>query len=436
MKKNNIVKVLSIISVLALSISISACNGDNESKEETDESVASLSEESTENEDAEPSGLVSEMKKEKKNPEEDTGPIPEIEDPTPDNYGETVNGVFIYNDVGYELFYGDEEMAEEYAHTISDIKTALGDKIKVYNLVVPTHVGVDLPDKFNDLCSSQDTYLNKIVNSYTADVIGVNAYNKIVHHRNEYLYFNSDHHWTALGAYYAYRAFANTAGIDPIDLKDLNEDKIEGYTGSLVSFSGVETLKEDYVSYYTTNQDIDCTLYDEYGQNPQDYLLIHSYVEGSNSYGVFLGGDQPLLVTKNSEGNGKKIAVIKESYGNALAPFFAYTYSEAHFIDFRYADINLKSYLEQNGIDEVIFFNNAMASATPANLDSLRSLVSNNSNYTEAEESYDDEDNADDNEEYDNENYDYDENDYYNDNDDDYYDDYYDGNDENYDEYE
>ena len=136
-------------------------------------------------------------------------------------------------------------------------------------------------------------------------------------------------------------------------------------------------MKEDYVTYYTTDNDIDCTLYDEYGGNPQDYMLIHSYAEGSNSYGVFLGGDQPLVVTKNNKGNGKKIAVVKESYGNAFSPFIAYTYSEAHFIDFRYANINLKSYLEENGIDEVIFFNNAMASATEANLDSLRSLVGN-----------------------------------------------------------
>ncbi len=376
MKKNNLIKILSVISVLALSVSISACNGDNEN-EDSEGSVSSFSEESTENEDTESSDTVSEIKKETSKSEEDTGPIPEIEDPTPDNYGETVNGVFVYNDVAYELFYGSEEMAEEYAHTISDIKTALGDKVRVYNVVAPTHVGVDLPDKFDDLCSSQETYLNKIVNSYTADVIGVNTYNKIVHHRNEYLYFNSDHHWTALGAYYAYRAFTNAAGIEPVELKNLNEDKIEGFIGSFATFSGLDTLKEDYVTYYTTDNDIDCTLYDEYGGNPQDYMLIHSYAEGSNSYGVFLGGDQPLVVTKNNKGNGKKIAVVKESYGNAFSPFIAYTYSEAHFIDFRYANINLKSYLEENGIDEVIFFNNAMASATEANLDSLRSLVGN-----------------------------------------------------------
>lgn len=301
--------------------------------------------------------------------------IPAVNDPTPDNEGETVNGIFVYNNVAYELFYGSEGMAEYYAHTISDIKSALGDDIKVYNVVVPTHVGVDLPDKFEDLCSSQEDYLNKIVSSYTSDVIGVNAYSKLMHHRNEYLYFNSDHHWTALAAYYAYTEFTKAAGIDPVELDNLDKDVIEDFTGSLAYDTGLDDLKTDYVEYYTPKNDIDCTKYDSYGEDPEDFMLIHSYAGGVNSYGVFLGGDNPLLVAKNENGNGKKIAVVKESYGNAFAPFIAYTYSETHIIDFRYFDLDLKSYLEENGIDEIIFINNSMASATDTRCEELAGLI-------------------------------------------------------------
>ena len=90
---------------------------------------------------------------------------------------------------------------------------------------------------------------------------------------------------------------------------------------------------------------------------------------------LVLGGDVPIMVTKNSHGNGKKIAVLKESYGNAFSPFISYTYSETHLIDFRYAKIDLKSYLEKNGITDVIIINNSMASATPDRLDELRSIA-------------------------------------------------------------
>ena len=115
--------------------------------------------------------------------------------------------------------------------------------------------------------------------------------------------------------------------------------------------------------------------YDEDAENPVDTMLIHDYAEGVNAYGVFLGGDNPLMVAKNEKGNGQKIAVIKESYGNAFAPFIAYTYSETHIIDFRYFNCDLKQYLKDNDITQVIFINNSMASATGARCDELAALV-------------------------------------------------------------
>ena len=85
--------------------------------------------------------------------------------------------------------------------------------------------------------------------------------------------------------------------------------KIEGYWGSLADsdVDGLNNLKEDYVEYFTVDKDIDTMLYDDEGNELYEYSLIHGYAEGVNAYGVFLGGDQPLIVSKNSDGNGKKI---------------------------------------------------------------------------------------------------------------------------------
>ena len=161
-------------------------------------------------------------------------------------------------------------------------------------------------------------------------------------------------------------------------------------------------------------------------------MLIHSYAEGSNAYGVFLGGDTPILVTKNEKGNGKKIAVLKESYGNAFSPFMAYTYSEVHLIDFRYVNIDLKSYLEKNGIDEIVIINNTMASATDARCEELKALVGSSSSSDNTDDNTTDDNTTDENttdEENDNNNYNEEENnDYTDENTDDY------GNDENYEE--
>ncbi len=378
LKKKAIICAALISSLLCAAV-LSGCGENSDSKNPSDaaqESSSSAVQEGEASAEAVSQAETSQKEASKIEDDDENGPIPEIVDPTPESSGEMADGgIFVYNNVAYELFYGGETAAKEYADTISFVKKQLGDKITLYNVVVPTHVGVDLPDKFKDMCNPQDTYLNTIVKSYSADVKGVNAFNSIVHHRNEYLYFNSDHHWTALGAYYAYKTFAKAAGITPIDLKSLKSDKIEGYTGSFAYFSGRDDLKEDTVTYYYPDYDVDCKKYDDDGTNPQDYMLLHTYASGSNSYGVFLGGDVPIMVTKNSHGNGKKIAVLKESYGNAFSPFISYTYSETHLIDFRYAKIDLKSYLEKNGITDVIIINNSMASATPDRLDELRSIA-------------------------------------------------------------
>lgn len=382
MKINRIIKCSAILLAITAALAAAGCNKDESSQ--TAESSSKASSEAKTESKTESKSAESSAEESKKNlAEEESGPIPEISDPAPDSEGETVNGVFIFNNKAYEMFYGSQGMAEYYAQTLSAIKKDLGDSIKVYNVLVPTHVAIDLPSRFDDMCNNQEQYIKYITDAYTEDIIPVSAYNKLMHHRNEYLYFNTDHHWTALGAYYAYLEFTRAAGIEPVQLSDLKEDKIEGYQGSLAAISGVETLTDDYVTYFTSNNSIDTTLYDGDGSNPQDYSLIHSYAEGSNAYGVFLGGDTPILTTKNEKGNGKKIAVIKESYGNAFSPFIAYTYSEAHFIDFRYVSINLKSYLQEHGIDEVIFINNTMASATEVRCDEMKELIGGT--YTEGD---------------------------------------------------
>lgn len=364
-----------------------------------------------------------EKKEEKKNKlkpvptkivDDDKLPLPEVEDPTPDYYGEDINNIFVYNGTAYEYFYGDEYMAQNYSDVVSYMKKQLGKDITVYNVIVPTHMGVDLPAKFEgQKGTSQKDYMHTVVTSYSADVKGVDTYSKMAHHRNEYLYFNSDHHWTSLGAYYAYRAFAEKAGFQPLDLMKLKSGKYEGFYGTFTTTYDVPDLTPDTVYYYYPDYDIECQLFDENAQNPIDWQIMNTYVDADNASFVFLGGDYPLIVSKNPKGNGKKVAVIKESFGNFFSPYICYTYGETHIIDPRHINIDLKNYLEKNGISEVIIVNNVMASATDIVLDAMKNLVSGSNGETEqsfdefseendnGDEEYADNDEEDNDEEYD-----------------------------------
>ncbi len=373
--KNKAKIILSLLLSAVVLQSFSACSANDTDTKNTDDTAAAVSSDSISDTETNSSETSQPAQSTAPTDDKESGSIPELSDPTPDSEGEMINGLLVYNGTAYELFGGGESLAKDYAKAISDIKNYLGKDIKVYNVIVPTHCGVTLPEKFSDKVSSQKDYLNTVCSSYSADVIGVNTFDTIMHHRDEYLYFNTDHHWTGRAAYYAYQDFCRSAGVDYLSLNDMQSNKISGYYGSLSNDIDDSLLKEDYVEYFTIKDEIDTTLYDSDGENPQDYMLIHSYAEGSNAYGVFLGGDTPLLVTKNNNGNGKKIAVVKESYGNAFAPFIAYTYSEAHIMDFRDIDFDLKKYLTDNGIDEIIFINNSMASATPERVEELEALT-------------------------------------------------------------
>ena len=288
---------------------------------------------------------------------------------------------YIWNKTAYELFGDIDGRAKIYADSINNYKKNLGDDVTVYNMVIPNHTEMELPDriKANGFSDSQATSIKNIYSMLDRSVIPINAYNKLSQHNNEYIYFDSDHHWTALGAYYAYTAFAERTEQPVLDLKTCAENKIEGFSGSFAN-TNEGMLNVDTVSYYTFPYNVTMDITDESGTTNTYDSPYYPFAEaGPHTYGVFIIGDNPLTVLKSDseKGTGKKIAVIKESYGNAFVPFLTYNYEEVHVIDFRYFNSNLKTYCTENGIDEVLYMNGVMSASTQIQIDSMDSLFTN-----------------------------------------------------------
>ncbi len=205
------------------------------------------------------------------------------------------------------------------------------------------------------------------------NVIPVNAYNKLSEHCNDYVYFSSDHHWTGLGAYYAYTAFAEEAKLPVLNLSSCTETKIEGFNGTFSGMASTE-LNKDTVSYWKLPYEVKNTITNS---NGEELEVDSPYYDGADGYGVFIYGDNPIEVLKSSSpsANGEKIAIIHESYGNAFVPYLTYNYSEVYSIDFRSWSGSLKTFCQQKGITNVIFLNGVMSSATQVQLDSIESIL-------------------------------------------------------------
>ncbi len=301
--------------------------------------------------------------------------------PKPEDNNETGtmdNGFYVWNDSIFELFYGSEDTINPYSEAINRYAQKLGSEIKTYTMIIPTHVEMGLPKRFIDSgevsTNSQSDNIETAYKGLSSSVTPINCYNELANHCNEYIYFRTDHHWTGLGAYYAYKSFAEATNQEVLSLDTCTKQSIEGFSGTLLGdISG--SVTKDTVEYWEFPYKTTNNIYYESDGEPTELTVYYSGAEaGTLTYGVFIWGDQPLEVLSSDRGTGRKIAIVKESFSNALVPYFTYNYDEVHVIDFRYWDGNLKSYCEENGITEVLFANGIMSANTSSQIESMDTL--------------------------------------------------------------
>ncbi|MBQ9742383.1 MAG: hypothetical protein IJV88_01745 [Ruminococcus sp.] len=294
--------------------------------------------------------------------------------------------LYLWNKAAYNLFGYSESAVNYYAQTVNSFADTLED-VTVYNMVVPNHTEFGLPQRLIDggvSSMSQADNLTAIMNATGDNVIDVNCYTNLAEHNTDYIYFNTDHHWTGLGAYYGYTAFCKEAGLAPMDIEGLEKNTIAGFVGSFhdicnsnAAYGAAETLASnaDVVEYYTLPNYTYATMKEDMTSEPQIVDVYYPASPGSLTYGTFCWGDVAEFVISSDAGTGKKIALIKDSYGNALAPYLTANYDEIHILDFRYWSGDLKSYLTDNGIEELLILNNVMSANTALNTDQLAALL-------------------------------------------------------------
>ncbi|MGN1112145.1 MAG: DHHW family protein [Acutalibacteraceae bacterium] len=313
--------------------------------------------------------------------------VKEIADNGKNGYSDSDGSMYFWDNKAFELFYGSSDSSNLYASAINGYKQKLGSDIKVYDMVVPNHSEFGLCEREAKKISadlgvtSQRSYTSSLYNNLSKDVRSVDIYNTLNSHKTEYIYLNTDHRWTALGSYYAYTDFAKAAGITPLQLRKAQKNTIDGFLGSLYTSSQDASLQNnpDYIDYYTLPGNYECKLFLQNSTDPVDVGMYNSNLkDGESPYGVFIWGDNPLTIIDNTDNNsGNKIAIVKDCYGNAFAPYLAYNYDEVHIIDYLYFNGNLADYCNKNGIKTVLFLNSITSANTSSQLTAMNSLFEN-----------------------------------------------------------
>ena len=289
--------------------------------------------------------------------------------------------LYLYKNTGYNLFFSTDKVAKHYASSVNKIAKGIDKNITVYNMVVPNHTEFGLPTRIGKSVEnvSQADNIRTIYKNLDSRVTPINCYNALSEHNSEYIYYNTDHHWTSLGAYYGYETFCEQTGKEPVKLSDLKKNSIDGFTGSFYTLTGNSGLynNADTVVYYDLPVETEAKMKERMGS---DTIYCDVYypaaTSGTLTYGVFCWGDTAQFVISTSANTGKKIAIVKDSYGNAFAPYLTAHYDEVHLLDFRYWDGNLNDYLKNNGIDEVLIMNNTMSANSTSQVNSMSQALS------------------------------------------------------------
>ncbi len=278
------------------------------------------------------------------------------ENPARDDNGKTIGKVLIYKDSAYALFPFSQDSANYYVKTLHEFRQEAGDEVTVYSMLVPTNMEFLQEEKFQALTDSQKDAIDYVY-AKLQGVVPVDAYTPLKEHCDEYVYFRTDHHWTALGAYYAYTGFAKAAGFEPVSLDRYQTETIEDYVGSMYETTGSSNLKRnpDTITVYKPFTKNEYNVY--YSSAIKMKVIDMSHADKKVKYRVFLSGDRPLGIIKTEVANGRKILVIKDSYGNAMVPFLLPHYEEIYVVDPRQYEKNIFQLIQNNDIQEVLFLN-------------------------------------------------------------------------------
>ena len=174
-------------------------------------------------------------------------------------------------------------------------------------------------------------------------------------HKDEYIYYRTDHHWTTLGAYYAYSRLCGELGLTPFDLDAHTAVEVPDFYGTFYSRARTWNAQPDTLTYYDLDNPL--TIYTVTGPGmPAEGEVTGLYdlekLEVYDKYAAFLHGNNGL---SRVEGDGEgSILVVKDSYANSLVPFLTANYAAVDVVDLRNYNYGLDALIEANGYDAIL----------------------------------------------------------------------------------
>lgn len=272
-------------------------------------------------------------------------------------------GLYVKDGAAYSVYYFNQNAAETYTDALNQAAEKLDGIANVYSLLVPNNSGAMLSEKeLKGLGGSDQEQAISYYHSLYDKVTPIKTIETLREHKDEYLYFRTDHHWTQLGAYYVYQNFCEEKGFKPHKLSEFEKMTFEPFLGTFYAELQNQDMAKnpDRVDAYVPMGTNDMTYWNTDGSKQEWHVIEDvSTWDKSSGYYCYIGGDKPLSIIENPEiQDGSSCIILKESYGNCFVPFLVDHYQTVYVVDFRYANVNLVDYVKEKKIQDVLIMNN------------------------------------------------------------------------------
>ena len=231
-------------------------------------------------------------------------------------------------------------------------------KIPVRMMLVPDAANV-LNHSLPALAKPEDqTQMFSMVRKDLGDSVEwIDVSTELNKHKTEKIYYKTDHHWTTLGAFYAFQATAPSLGIEgDLSGKYVSHAVSSSFNGMLASKSGVNLGEKEQIDIYVpTEEDTDLIIdYVDEGKRSTS-LYDSSKLKEKDQYTVFLGGNSSLLDIRTVSTSTKRLLLVKDSFANSFIPFLTPYYREIVVVDPRYYSGTINDLMDSYRISEVLF---------------------------------------------------------------------------------
>lgn len=231
-------------------------------------------------------------------------------------------------------------------------------KIPVRMMLVPDAANV-LNHSLPALAKPEDqTQMFSMVRKDLGDSVEwIDVSTELNKHKTEKIYYKTDHHWTTLGAFYAFQAAAPSLGIEgDLSGKYVSYAVSDSFNGRLASKSGVNLGEKEQIDIYVpTEEDTDLIVdYVDEGKRSTS-LYDSSKLKEKDQYTVFLGGNSSLLDIRTVSTSTKRLLLVKDSFANSFIPFLTPYYREIVVVDPRYYSGTINDLMDSYRISEVLF---------------------------------------------------------------------------------